>query len=156
MSRQTAAISRSQVAQQAKPLGELISRMNKAKAEGKDPFDVVPPPPLPRPKKRLKGKETSLVRECLQCLARRGIWARRQNTGCLWVGGRPIYYGILGGGDITGILPDGRRLEIECKQPGNKQSSAQKNFEQVILRNNGAYLLVHSVQELEEKLNESV
>jgi hypothetical protein len=146
------AINKSQVAKQAKPLGELIHRMREAKAEGKDPWQVIPPMPIaPKVKQPRQHQETDLIHACLQWFAAHGIWVWRQNTGVLWAGGRPITYGHKGSGDISGILSDGRRLEVECKSVAGKQSDAQKEFGKQICTHNGVYLLIKSVKELEEK-----
>lgn len=60
-------------------------------------------------------------------------------------------FGYPGAGDITGILPDGRRLEIECKSPTGKQSEKQRKFQEKIEQNGGVYLLVRSERDLEEQ-----
>ena len=154
--RRNAAISRSQIAQQAKPLGELIHRMRKAKAEGKDPFDIIPPVPIaPKTRRPRQHQETDLIRECLRWCVAHGIFAWRNNSGTLWSGNRPISYGLPGSGDILGCLSDGRFLAVECKSSTGKQSDAQKRFQEKIEAHGGLYLLIWSLQELEEKLNES-
>ena len=150
--RQNAAISRSQIARQAKPLGELIHRMREAKAEGKDPFSITPPVPVaPKIKRPRQHQETDLIRECLQWLAAHGIFSWRNNSGVLWTGGRPISYGLPGSSDIIGCLPMGRFLAVECKSSAGKQSDSQKKFQEKICAHNGVYLLIRSVQELETK-----
>ena len=60
-------------------------------------------------------------------------------------------YGIVGSADITGILRNGgQRLEIECKAgKGGRLSLDQQKFRQDIIENNGVYLIVHGVSELE-------
>ena len=155
MNKRQAAISRSQIAQQARPLGDLIIKIAKLKREGvDDPWQYIKPP-IPKPKKKKrKSLETQIVRECLRLLYELGIFAYRQNTRVLYVDGRPIQFGYPGSGDIGGLLPDGRRLEIECKSPTGKQTAAQKTFQQKIESNNGVYLLVRSAKELNEKIQQ--
>lgn len=43
------------------------------------------------------------------------IW--RMNTGKARFNGQVVQFGVPGQADLTGILPDGRRLEIEVKSP---------------------------------------
>lgn len=52
-----------------------------------------------------------------------------------------------GGADITGILCDGRRLEVEVKGAKGRQEEDQKNFEAMIRSYNGVYVLARSVEE---------
>ena len=156
MNRQrNAAISRSQIAKQARPLGELICRMREAKAEGKDPFSITPPVPVAtKTKHPRQHQETNLVRECLQWLAGHHIFAWRNNTGVLYVGERPVSYGYIGSSDILAIMPTGRFLAVECKSLTGVQSDNQIRFQEKIESHNGVYILCRSIQELEEQLNE--
>jgi hypothetical protein len=93
-------------------------------------------------------RETELVKLVLLALGKRTdlrVW--RQNVGALRdINGRMVKFGVPGAADISGILVDGRRLEIECKV-GTRQRPEQKNFERMILQFGGVYLLVHSVEE---------
>jgi hypothetical protein len=74
------------------------------------------------------------------------VW--RNNTGMLFDrGGRPVKFGLKGSADISGILCDGRRLEIEVKQISGKQREDQKNFERMILKFGGVYILARSVDD---------
>lgn len=97
-----------------------------------------------------KTKESDVVGSVLETLGRRPDLCRvwRQNTGCLrdcW--GRPVRFGCVGAGDISGLLIDGRRLEIECKSTTGKQRPEQEAFQAMIQRFGGVYLLVRSVEE---------
>ena len=61
------------------------------------------------------------------------------------VDGRRITFGIKGGADTDGVLkPDGRRLEVECKTGGARQSKQQKSFEKMITEFGGLYYVVRS------------
>ena len=51
--------------------------------------------------------------------------------------------------DITGLLPDGRFIGVECKAPGGKQSQEQKDCEARIRGNGGHYCLAESVEDVE-------
>ena len=54
-------------------------------------------------------------------------------------------FGRKGSADITGILPDGRRLEIEVKSKIGRLSKHQKAFRQMILDSEGFYMIARSV-----------
>lgn len=159
MKRTNHAITRSQIARKARPLGEFIANQIHAKAGS--------PPPVPRVgasrsvpvvcqtgEQRRSDREAGQTREapvlhdCLRWLHQRGVFAWRQNTGTAWIGNQPVSFGYPGAADITGILPDGRRLEIECKSATGKQSDKQKKFQQRVEESGGVYLLVRSVEEL--------
>lgn len=90
------------------------------------------------------------------------IW--RQNTGVGWFangqparrkdpGAYPVKFGVPGQGDLSGlILPSGRRLEIECKTVKGKQSEDQRNFQAMIERFGGLYVLARSVADVDQAL----
>jgi len=80
------------------------------------------------------------------------IW--RQNTGKApsWDGLRVITFGVKGGADISGLLRGGRRLEIEVKKPGGRQSEEQKAFQRMIEGLGGLYILAFSVDDVREAL----
>ena len=95
----------------------------------------------------------ALTNELLDRLPREvgGRWWRSNTGGGYSVGAlktilsggkaRPIKFGLAGSADITGILPGGRRSEVEIKSPKDKQSDAQKAFAQMIKSNGGVYVL---------------
>ena len=58
-----------------------------------------------------------------------------------WIQGAPP-----GAGDLSGILADGRRLEIEVKAQ-TKQSEDQKAWQAMIERFGGVYILARSAEE---------
>jgi hypothetical protein len=68
----------------------------------------------------------------------------RANTGMARYGDMVVRYGVPGQADITGILPDGRRLEIECKTLVGRLSKQQQAFQRMIERFNGLYLVARS------------
>lgn len=104
---------------------------------------------------KVKGpKETLIVKWCLEHLALRGIIAWRQNTGGMYgQSGRYIRFGRVGCGDITGLLRNGIRLEVEVKTCIGVQSKEQEDFQRLIESSNGIYLLVRSPQDLLNQLN---
>lgn len=118
-----------------------------------------------------KTPEKRIQDAVLAWLGRAGIDAWRNNTGTAVYGGgrrvptfggsvdppaRRVSFGLLGSADITGILPDGRRLEVEVKRPGESQTVKQRKFQEMIERNRGVYLLVTSVEELAHGLEGSM
>jgi len=94
--------------------------------------------------------ETPIAREILDYLQYRGIFCWRQNTGRR--GG--VQFGYVGSGDITGILPDGRRLEVEVKRPGGGRRPGQVVFGLRIQENCGVYIRAESVEDVERQLRE--
>jgi len=96
--------------------------------------------------------ETDLVNACLFLLRTLDIEAWRQQAGGILVKGSQgrhwVRLGPAGVSDITGILPDGRRLEVECKRPGNRLTKDQMEFQQMIQRNNGVAITVYNAKQL--------
>jgi len=68
------------------------------------------------------------------------------------IGQRIIRFGVPGQADLTGILPDGRRLEIEVKSPTGRQTAEQRSFQQMIERFNGVYILARSIHDVRQQL----
>jgi hypothetical protein len=81
-------------------------------------------------------------------------WMRlwRANTGVARIGNRVVRFGVPGQADLTGILPDGRRLEIEVKSPAGTQTEDQHNFQRMIERFGGVYVLARSVEDVRRAL----
>lgn len=71
------------------------------------------------------------------------LW--RANTGVARMGDRTVRFGVPGQADLSGILRGGTRLEIECKAPGGRQSKDQRNWQNIIERFGGIYVLAYSV-----------
>lgn len=102
--------------------------------------------------------ETLIVREILARLGRRPdmrLW--RNNTGAVGFnngGGEKRYvkFGVPGQADCSGILHDGKRLEVEAKTERGKQTPEQKNFETMIRRFGGVYILARSADDAENQL----
>lgn len=103
--------------------------------------------------------EGYVVSACLDYLAVRGIHAWRNNSGV----SRPerrdgsrgfVRYGHVGSADILGVLPGGRFLAIECKSPRGNLSRHQLDFGRRVRADGGIYLVVRSVDDLIEQLNQ--
>lgn len=62
-------------------------------------------------------------------------------------GAYPVRYGVKGQADYTGlILPSGRRLELETKATRGRQSADQTNYQEMIERMGGLYVLAPSLE----------
>ena len=113
------------------------------------------PPPLKKPRKKTPKNdlEAAVKREGLALLHKMGMPCWRQNAGEVHIGSYYIQLAPSGAADLTGILPDGRRLECEAKRRyGGIQSDDQKEFQQMIESRGGVYILFHSSTELSDKL----
>lgn len=78
------------------------------------------------------------------------IW--RANCGVARIGRRTVRFGIPGQADLTGIAPDGRRLEIEVKSEDGRLSEDQQRFREMILRFNGIHIVARSIHDVYEQL----
>jgi hypothetical protein len=105
--------------------------------------------------------EREIQNSILSALSRHPLRLWRQNSGkfqvvtnpcevCLrrarWIQGAPA-----GAADLSGLLFDGRRVEIEVKAQ-TKQSEDQKAWQAMIERFGGVYILARSAEEALEKL----
>jgi len=99
--------------------------------------------------------EADVMRVTEEWIVRHGCTIDRLNNGAGHLDGSPNYgmYGIKGGGDWLGMLPNGRHLEIECKKgKGGRQSKHQFKRMMRVRRGGGVYVLIHGLPELEVKL----
>ena len=86
---------------------------------------------------------------CLSALKALGYCVWRQNVGVVKIEGRYVKFGTTGAADITGMMLDGRRLEVETKRrKGGVQSPDQKAFQAMIEASGGVYILAASVDDL--------
>jgi hypothetical protein len=102
--------------------------------------------------------ETQIVRSILDYLAVRNIFAWRQNTGAGKFTGKDgaehyVKFGLKGQPDITGILPDGRRLDIECKSVTGRLSPEQAHFIAALKNNGGCAFVARSVDDVVSELD---
>jgi hypothetical protein len=73
--------------------------------------------------------------------------------------GRRHYYrfaGVEGLSDVAGVLPGGRALFVECKQPGRKPTVAQAAFLERMRVQGAVALVVEDVRDLGEVLDDLV
>lgn len=95
--------------------------------------------------------EEDVTKECNDWLTAERIMWDRNNTGMGDIAGdgRKFRYGIKGGGDIIGCMPNGRHLEIEYKHgKGGVLSEDQQDRQKECARVNAIYLIVHGLPEL--------
>jgi hypothetical protein len=65
---------------------------------------------------------------------------------------RFVRFGTPGLADITGILPGGRALYVECKVGRDKQSDDQAMFQFRVEDAGGLYILARSIEDLEREI----
>jgi hypothetical protein len=92
----------------------------------------------------------------LEYLLYRGLFVWRNNAAPIPTrdGGYRRFNGMKGRPDIEGILEGGRYFGCEIKKPGGKMSAAQNIFHQRAAALGGFLCTVHSVDELEQDLQE--
>ena len=75
-------------------------------------------------------------------------------TAVVWATGRRAFRRRRPAGwpDITGILPGGRFIGLECKAKGGRQPPAQKAMQQEIEKRDGIYVLARGVEDVERRL----
>ena len=122
--------------------GKKVKRIKRYKDGSIPTKPVIPCPNAP---------EKDILKQCLEWLKKQGIKADRHDAGTFQNSrGQWGTYGIKGAGDLIGLLPSGRHFEIECKAgKGGKLSKGQQKRQHDINENNGIYLIVHSLLELQ-------
>jgi len=104
-------------------------------------YSIVPVPNL---------LESQVLVLCKDWLKKHHIFHDRNNTGILPDASGFHRYGIAGGGDIIGILPNGIHIELEVKRgKGGRLSEGQQKRMRDVRNNNGLYFVVHGQAELE-------
>lgn len=118
-------------------------------------------------------KESQVLNSILRAYGTRPemrLW--RANAGGAKFGQRMVKFGVEGQADLTGILPVqiiiacpscgcdvasdpmGVRLEIECKSPTGTQREVQKQYEAMIKKFHGIYILARSVDDVARRLKD--
>jgi hypothetical protein len=95
--------------------------------------------------------ESEVLQQCLAWLHGQRIFCDRLNNGVGdFHGTGQIYtYGIVGGGDILGVLPGGKHFEVECKRgSGGSFSKDQQDRLRGVTGAGGLYIVVHGLPEL--------
>ena len=97
--------------------------------------------------------ETDIMRGVLLAVsAIPGVVVWRQNSGLYYApdghgGFRRVRAAMPGAADLSGILPDGRRLELEVKAATGELRQEQVEFGRMILEHGGVYLVARSEEE---------
>ena len=93
--------------------------------------------------------EHEIQTEIIEFLNKVGIFCWRNNVGRK----KNMYFGKKGSCDISGILRNGKRLEIEVKrEDGGKLSKDQIEFIEIINYNKGVAFVARSVEDVAKKL----
>lgn len=74
------------------------------------------------------------------------VRAWKNNSGAIKVDGRFVKFGVSGQADITGIIEGGKRLEIEVKVGKDYQKKDQKNYDRMITKFGGVYILARDYE----------
>jgi hypothetical protein len=56
-------------------------------------------------------------------------------------------YGLVGSADILGISTSGRFIGVEVKTGSGRQTKEQLNFQRIVEKNNGLYVLIRSTSD---------
>ena len=80
------------------------------------------------------------------------LWPNPTGVARSMDGERTVSYGLPGSADLTGILNDGRRLEIEVKSPTGKLQDNQADFGAMVGAFNGVYIVASSVSQVYKEL----
>ncbi len=88
--------------------------------------------------------ERDILKTCLEWLNYQpGVRVWRQNTGSFKLEGAKARFfraGSAGMADISGIGPEGRRIEIEVKRPGKVPTELQQDWlDEIIIRGGIAF-----------------
>ena len=104
--------------------------------------------------RRKRGKpERAVQKAVLAWLRAHGAVVAVTDAGAAYRAGAFFGDGIPPGWpDITGLLPSGRFIGVECKAPGGRQSDIQKLIEREIRKCNGIYILARSPTDVRQRL----
>jgi hypothetical protein len=106
-----------------------------------------------RPRRRRGRPERAVVKACLAELRRLGALVAVTDAGAAYRAG--AFFGDAvprGWPDLTGLLPNGRFVGVECKAEGGRQSPAQKRMEGEIRSRNGLYVLARSARDVRRQI----
>jgi len=107
-------------------------------------------------RKRRRKPERAIQKAILVWLRTQGCLAVVTDAGAAYRAG--VFFGDAipaGWPDITGLLPDGRFIGIECKAPKGRQSAVQKRMAQEIHRRQGIYILARGVEDVEKGIEDA-
>lgn len=84
------------------------------------------------------------------------IWKNDVGVGRSLNGDRVLRWGLKGSSDIIGIGFGGKFIAIEVKTGKAKQSEQQKNFQNMINKMGGVYILARSIEDVMTGLNKFI
>ena len=102
-------------------------------------------------KPRPKEKESDIQHAVLQYLSLKGIFHYRNSVGAFKTERGFYRFGAVGSGDIIAVI-GGIYVAIEIKGTGKSQTPAQETFQANLEHAGGQYWLIHSLDELINKL----
>ena len=104
----------------------------------------------------MKNLHTEFLNDLLVELGKHPHLGRywKQNTGIAKVGDRVIRFGLPGAADITGLMPNGIRVEIECKTGTGRLSEIQGRFRNMITDLGGLYMEAREIEKVIAVLEE--
>ena len=77
-----------------------------------------------------------------------GVKVWRSNTGARQVaGGRVIRFGVRGQGDISGVGPNGIRIEVEVKTATGRLTPDQLAFGELMKKHGAVYVVARSLED---------
>jgi hypothetical protein len=106
------------------------------------------------PRRKHRGRpEAKIQKQIAAYLIGKGVVLAITDAGVLARMGAGMNCGIPAGWpDITGCMPGGRFIGVECKAATGKQDRLQVLAQMKIEGNGGLYILAHSLEELVEEL----
>ena len=96
---------------------------------------------------KAKLSESAVQGQILDWLARKGIFAYRQNTGGANLKGFYVRFGKRGAPDIVAIYR-GMYVGIEVKKAGGVQSDDQRAYMANVRQAGGMYILAHELEDV--------
>jgi hypothetical protein len=136
-----------------------LKRGSKGKLWGK-PKAKITGGGLAKKRKTVTAKEDTeayVTKEIVRCAWYHNqirLW--RQQAGKVKIGPYYMQLAPKGAADLTGILSNGTRLEVEVKRRhGGVQSKDQKEWQKYIEAHNGVYIVAHSAEEFQSKLEKA-
>ena len=102
------------------------------------------------PRRKRRKPERAVQKAVLLWLRAQGALVAVTDAGAAYRAG--AFFGDAiptGWPDITGLLPNGRFIGVECKAKQGRQSDSQKYIEQEIRSRNGIYVLARSVEDIQ-------
>ena len=110
-----------------------------------------------RPRRRRRSPEREVQKACVLWLRAQGTLVAITDAGAAYRAGAFFGSAIPAGWpDITGLLPDGRFIGVECKARGGRQSDTQKYIEREIRKRNGIYVLARNIEDVENGIRNAV